>query len=371
MRRHRRGYQFVWQLNFRQKGAEMGNPNQVSFGQAGLDRRGFLKVAAATVAGSTLVSFGPARAASRTAVRIQYDWLMGNGQLGDIVAQKKGFFEEQGLDVTFGPGGPNGQTVPPVLSGQAQFGQLSSTAQFFTAFAADRPLKLFASGFRYSPYAYISLPTSPIRTPADLVGKTIALNPNGRFILDLIMAANKLDRSSVKVVTMGADMTPLVAGQVDAVTGFLTNTKALSILGPDIVTLLPANAGVPNYANAYFTAADAYEPQKQNLASFIRGVAKGWGWAFDNRRAAVDIMCDAYPALDREIEYKTIDLIMSLTFDDGTKEHGWGWYTQEKLTTQIDLFKKIGKFPTTAPVIDECVTWEILEMTADERPKLG
>ena len=72
-------------------------------------------------------------------------------------------------------------------------------------------------------------------------------------------------------------MTPLVAGQVDAVTGFLTNTKALSILGPDIVTLLPANAGVPNYANAYFTAADAYEPQKQNLARFIRGVAKGWG----------------------------------------------------------------------------------------------
>src|ERR1700733_14828029 len=100
----------------------MGDLSQVSFGQTAFDRRSFLKDAAATTAGSPLLSFGSAGASSRTAVRIQYDWLMGNGQLGDIVAQKKGFFEEQGLDVTFGPGGPNGQTVPPVLSGRAQFG---------------------------------------------------------------------------------------------------------------------------------------------------------------------------------------------------------------------------------------------------------
>jgi NitT/TauT family transport system substrate-binding protein len=349
----------------------MGKENQVSAAKRKLDRRAFLKAAAVTAAGRAIVSFGPARADDLTALRIQYDWLMGNGQLGDIVAQNKGFFKEQGLDVTFGPGGPNAQTVPPVLAGQAQLGQFSSAAQFLTAFEAGRPLRLFASGFRYSPYAYISLPKSPIRTPADLVGKTIAINPNGRYVLDLIMAKNGLDRSSVKVVTMGADMTPLLTGQVDAVTGFLTNTKALSILGPDIVTLVPANAGLPNYANSYFAAVDAYEGEKDKLAKFIRGVAKGWGWAFENRRAAVDIMCDAYPALDREVEYRTVDLIMSLSFDETTKEHGWGWYTREKLSAQIDLFKEIGKFPGKVPAVEDCATWEILEMTADARPKLG
>ncbi len=349
----------------------MGKVGQVAFAPNNLDRRRFLTAATAAATGSALVSFSTASADGRTAVRVQYDWLMGNGQLGDVVALKKGFFAEQGLDVAFGPGGPNAQTVPPVLSGQALIGQLSSTAQFFTAYEAGRPLKLFASGFRYSPYAYISLPRSPIRTPADLVGKTIAINPNGRYLLDLIIAKNNLDRSSVKVVTMGADMTPLVAGQVDAVSGFLTNTKALSILGPDIVTLLPANTGVPNYANSYFTAADAYQGQKQDLARFIRGVAKGWSWAFENRRAAVDILCDAYPALDRDIEYKTVDLVMSLSFDETTRQYGWGWHTREKLSTQIDLFKEIGKFPNKVPVIDECVTWEILEMTDAARARLG
>ncbi|MER8550820.1 ABC transporter substrate-binding protein [Mesorhizobium sp. M1217] len=344
---------------------------QAPFAAFKLDRRTFLKAAALTAGGGAVVSFGPAHADDVTPLRIQYDWLIGNGQLGDIVAQQKGFFRDEGLEVTFGPGGPNAQTVPPVLAGQAQLGQLSSTAQFFTAFEAGRPLMLFACGFRYSPYAYVSLPAKPIRTPQDFIGKTVAINPNGRYLLDLIMAKNGLDRSKVNVVTMGADMTPLVAGQVDAVTGFLTNTKALSILGPDIVTLLPAKTGVPNYANAYFTAADAFEPQKQNLAKFLRAVARGWGWAFENRRAAVDILCDAYPAIDREIEYKTVDLIMSLAFDEMTKEKGWGWHEREKLSTQIDLFKEIGKFPGKVPVVDDCVTWEILEMTADIRPKLG
>src|SRR3954469_18905919 len=98
----------------------------VRIAQAGLHRRAFLKSAAAFGAGGAFVSFG-APAFAGTAVRIQYDWLIGNAQVGDVVAQNKGFFKEEGLDVTFGPGGPNAQTVPPVLSGQAQMGQLSST----------------------------------------------------------------------------------------------------------------------------------------------------------------------------------------------------------------------------------------------------
>jgi len=342
----------------------------VRIAQAGLHRRAFLKSAAAFGAGGAFVSFG-APALAGTAVRIQYDWLIGNAQIGDVAAQSKGFFKEEGLDVTFGPGGPNAQTVPPVLSGQAQMGQLSSTSQFFTAYDAGRPLKLFASGFRMSPYAYVSLPKSPIRTPQDFVGKTIAINPNGRFLLDLILAKHKIDRSQVKTVTMGTDVTPLLAGQVDAVTGFLTNTKSLSVLGPDIITLTSVQAGVPSYANSYFTSIDAFEGQRDLLAKFVRAVSRGWGWAFENRAAAVDIMCDAYPALDRQVEHKTVDTIMSLSFDDSTRRHGWGWHEREKLQTQVDLFKEAGAFPNRTPVLDDCVTWDVLQATAGIRPKLG
>lgn len=336
----------------------------------GINRRTLLKGSIAAGLGGAMVSFGPAFADDGVEVRIQFDWLIGNGQLGDIVAQQKGFFKEEGLVAVFGPGGPNAQTVPPVLAGQAAAGQFSSTAQLLTAYEAGRPLLLFASGFRRSPYAYISLPGKPIRTPQDLVGKTVAINPNGRYLLDLIMAKSGLDVSTVKVVTMGADMTPLLTGQVDAVTGFLTNTKALSVLGPDFVALVASDI-IPNYANSYFTSAETFDGQKQNLARYVRAVSRGWGWAYENRRAAVDIMCDAYPALDREIEYRTVDTIMALSFDQETREHGWGWHDATKIETQIALFKQAGRFAGAAPVVEKCVSWQVLDATADVRPKLG
>lgn len=204
------------------------------------------------------------------------------------------------------------------------------------------------------------------------MGKTIAINPNGRRTLDLVLAKNKIDPSQVKTVTMGADMTPLIVGQVDAVSGFITNTKAMSVLGPDIVTFTPAkDGGVPNYANAYFAAFDSFEGEKELLAKFIRGVARGWGWAFDNRRAAVDLMVDAYPSLDREIEYQTVDLIMQLSFDEETNANGWGWHSKEQLGAQLELFENIGMFEGKVPDLEDCVTWDILDMTADVRPRLG
>jgi NitT/TauT family transport system substrate-binding protein len=339
-------------------------------------RRRFLRAAGGMGAGlgmtgGVFASVGALNAQGMTEIRVQYDWLMGNGQIGDIAAQKLGYFTAEGLAVTFGPGGPNAQTVPPVLSGQAQFGQFSSTSQALVAYGAGRPIKVFACGYQYTPYAYISLPRSPIRTPQDLVGKTVALNPNGRFTLELILALHKIDPAKVRTVTMGADMTPLVAGQVDAVTGFLTNTKALSILGPDRIVMTAEDAGVTSYANTYFTSAENYERQKDVLLRFIRAVAKGWGWAFENRKAAVDIMCDAYPNLDREIEYATIDIVMNISFGSATREHGWGWFDDERIARQIALFESARGFQSRVPTVASVSTREILDATSGARPRFG
>jgi NitT/TauT family transport system substrate-binding protein len=338
------------------------------------NRRRFLTLGALSAAslGGTFARVGEVNAQGKTEIQVQYDWLMGNGQIGDIVAQKKGFFAEQGLAVTFAPGGPNAQTVPPVLAGQSQVGQFSTTSQALVAYGAGRPVRFFACGFQQSPYAYFSLPRSPIRTPQDMIGKTIAVNPNGRFTLQLILALNKIDPAKVRVVTQGVDMAPLIAGQVDAVTGFVTNTKALSVLGADRIVLTSEQAGFTAYANTYFTSDDSYEKHKPILARFVRAVAKGWGWSFANRKAAVDIMCEAYPNLDKEIELATVDIIMDLSFSAATKANGWGWFDNAKIQRQIETFATApDTFKTRVPELAAVCTQEILEQTAGDRPRLA
>src|SRR5687768_3549148 len=115
----------------------------------GMNRRNVLKggAYALAAAGTGISVLVPRVAGAATKVVIKYDWLMSNGQIGDVVAAKKGFFEAEGLEVEFSPGGPNSATVPPVVTGQAQLGQFSDSAQLLLARSSGVPVKIIAVGF--------------------------------------------------------------------------------------------------------------------------------------------------------------------------------------------------------------------------------
>jgi NitT/TauT family transport system substrate-binding protein len=340
----------------------------------GLDRRSVLKGGAYTVAafgaGMTLLEPKPGRAEAAKIV-VKYDWLMSNGQIGDIVALEKGFLAEQGLEVEFSPGGPNSATVPPVVTGEAALGQFSDSAQLLLARASGVPVKIIACGYRMAPFAFYSLPKAPIRTVEDMIGKRIGIQPTARFVLDAILSKNGIDPSQLTITNIGFDMMPLVADQVDAVTGWITNTQALAVIGPDRIDLMMGDTGLPSYANVYFATDEAVAGNADLLARFIRGVAKGWGWTYENPQEAVEIAVAAYPQLDLAIEQATIDRVLSLSFDAATKAEGWGTFDPAAIAEQIAVYDTIGQFAGGAPRLEDCMTTEILEATAADRPKLG
>lgn len=337
-----------------------------------LSRRSVLKGMAAVAAfapGLQLVMTPGAQAAAK--VVIQYDWLMSNGQIGDIVAAANGYFTEAGLEVEFSPGGPNAATVPPVISGAAQLGQFSETPQLFAARASGVPVKIIACGFRTGPYSLTSKPSSPIRSAADLKGKKIGIQPTARFVMDAILAKNGIDAADVTVVNVGFDKGPLVRGEVDAIGGWITNTQALSVVGDDRIDLLVRDLGLGSYADVYFATDTAIEENADVLAKFIGAVAKGWGWVYANPQEAVKKMVEAYPEMDLGWEEKTIDLILTLSFDEETAKNGWGTFDPAAIDEQIALLDSVGQYPNGRPTAADVQTTKILEMTSAERPKLG
>jgi NitT/TauT family transport system substrate-binding protein len=337
-----------------------------------LTRRSILRNGAGMAMTGVFLSMPSIGQASGTQdINIKLDWLMSNGQIGDVVASKKGFFEDQGLNVTFLPGGPNSQTVPPVLSGMAQLGQFSSSGQALLARGNGIPLKMFAAGYRISPFAFFSLPNAPIREPKDVVGKRIGIQPTARFVLDLLLLENNIDPASLEIISIGYDMSPLLSGQVDAVTGWVTNTRALSVIGPDRIDMTERETGLQSYSDCYFAHENMLKDHGDVAASYIAGAAKGWEWTYKNREEAVDIMVDAYPNLDRETEKATIDKVIDLSFDSVTKEHGWGWVETDKLQRQINQYSSVGKFEKEIPTISTFLDMSALEATSDIRPKLG
>jgi len=324
-----------------------------------------------------LAAFGPGiqlftRTANAAAkVVIQYDWLMSNGQIGDVVAVANGYFQEAGLEVEFSPGGPNSATVPPVVSGAAQLGQFSETTQLFAARASGVPVKILACGYRTGPYALTSKPSKPLRSAADLKGMRIGIQPTARFIMDAVLAKTGIDPADVTIVNVGFDKAPLVRGDVDAIGGWITNTQALSVVGDDRIDLLLSELGFESYADVYFATDEAIEKDPETLAKFVGASAKGWGWTHANPQEAVRKLVAAYPEIDLEWELKTIDLVLKLSFDANTARDGWGTFDPGSIENQIALLDKIGQYPNGRPKAEDVYTTKILELSAADRPKLA
>ncbi len=340
----------------------------------GLSRRSFLKTGAAmgvVAAGPGISLVMPSGARADTAkVVIQYDWLMSNGQIGDVVAVHNGYFKDAGIEVEMLPGGPNSATLAPVVSGQAQLGQFSGVSQLLLARSAGAPVSVFATGYQQAPFAYFSLPKAPVHKPEDLYGKRIGIQPTARATLDALIAKAKLDVSKLDISTMGFDMTPLAAGELDVVTGWITNTQALAVIGPDRITMMESAAGIIDPGDAYFATTEALESNADVLARFLTAVAKGWGYTHEHPEESVEITVKAYPNLDLAVEKETVPLVLSLSFDANTAANGWGTFKPSDIGDQINLMDEIGMFKgASKPVLEESMTTKILEMTAADRPK--
>ena len=338
-----------------------------------IDRRSFLKTSAASVAafGTGIQLVIPDKAAAAAKVVIKYDWLMSNGQIGDIIAVENGYFKEAGLEVEFSPGGPNSATVPPVVSGAAALGQFSETPQLLNARANGVPVKILACGYRTGPYAFTSKPAKPLRSVEDLRGLKIGIQPTARFLIDAIAAKNNIPVDKLEVVNVGFDKAPLIRGEVDAIGGWITNTQALSVVGDDRIDLLVRDLGLSSYADVYFATDKAIENNSDTLAKFIGAAARGWGWTHANPQDAVKKAVAAYPGMDLEWELKTIDLVLAMSFDDNTAKDGWGTFDPASLEEQIALYDQIKQYPDGRPALEDVYTSKILEMTVADRPKLN
>jgi len=327
-------------------------------------------IAAAGAVGS-IITLGARPAHAAQPIEMQLGWIGGGNQLGEVVGLQLGYFAEEGLDLTIVPGGPNNDGVAAVASGRSAVGQVSSSPSLMLAVSQDLPVRCFAVSAQKHPYAFFSLPKNPVRTAADLRGKKVGVQGTGVVLLRALLAKNGMEVKDVQVVTIGSDMMPIMTGQVDVVTGWLTNTTALKVLGPDRVALRLWDAGVKLYANPYYATPDTIAKQGDLLARFIRASARGWAFAHDNRDKAVELLVKQYPNLVASDERAAADVMLDYTFDEHTKLSGYGTMDPPVWQAQIDLYANLGQFTKRTPKVDEVMTLDILNATAAARPRIG
>ena len=338
-----------------------------------VSRRKVLEYGAAlggAAAMSSLISV-EALGAGTAKVNMQLGWLASNGILGEVVAKRMGYYKELGIDLNVTPGGPGVDGVASVAAGRAQVGHLSSSPSLMLARSAGIPVKAFAAGYQKHPFTYFSLKKNPIRTPKDMVGKTIATQPTAVILLRALLAKNGIAEDQVKIVKMGSDMAQLTTGRVAAVTGWMTNTNALKILGKDRVDMMLWDAGIRLYANVYYATDDMLAKHSDVLTRFLTGSARGWGYARKNPKAAVDHLVAEYKNLNKASELEAVGGVLGFSFDKVTAKDGWAAMNKANWQAQIDVYASLKQFKGKTPTVDDVMTDSILAATEKLRKQIG
>jgi NitT/TauT family transport system substrate-binding protein len=322
-------------------------------------------------AAHSLIGVTPAGAQSAAKVTMQLGWLASNGIVGEVVAMKQGFYSEEGVELEIIPGGPNVDGVGGVAAGRSTLGQTSSSPSVMLARSAGIPIKAFAAGYQKHPFTYFSLSDNPIKEPKDMIGKTIATQPTAYILLRALLAKNEIAEDQVTIVNMGSDMNQLMTGQAQAVTGWQTNTNALKVLGDKRVDLMLWDTGIQLYANVYFATDTTLTESPETLEKFVRGSARGWGYARENPEAAVDMLVEAYPNLDKASELEAIGPVLDFSFNETTAEHGWGTMNRDNWAAQVDTYAALEQFKGSIPTVDDVMTLAILDATTKIRMEVG
>jgi NitT/TauT family transport system substrate-binding protein len=204
-----------------------------------------------------------------------------------------------------------------------------------------------------------------------MIGKKIGMQATAQILFRALLAKHKIDPKQVQVVVIGADMTPLMTGQVDAITGWQTNTTALRVVGDQRVDLRLWDAGVQLYALPFYAQTKTLETRAEMINGFIRATAKGWAYAAANRDKAVEMLVKEYPNFNPKDEREAADVMLSYVFNANTKANGWGAMDAAVWESQIKLYSDLGQFSKRTPAVSEVMTLDHLKATDAARPRIG
>ncbi len=184
-------------------------------------------------------------------VELLLDWFINPDHGPLIVAQQKGYFAEQGLDVSLVE--PADPSLPPkmVAAGQADMA-ISYQPQLHLQVDQGLPLVRVGTLVATPLSSLVVLKDGPINSIADLKGKKVGYSVSGfeDALLSAMLSQHGLTRDDIELINVNWSLSPsVISGQVDAVIGAFRNFELnqMDIEGHPGRAFFVEEEGVPAY----------------------------------------------------------------------------------------------------------------------------
>src|SRR5882762_7670617 len=270
-------------------------------------RRSALALGAAL--GLVLVAAFPA--APQTKLKMVLNWKYQGPQGFFFVADDKGYFKAEGLEVTIDQGDGSATPIPKVASGAYDigFGDINALIDFASKRPDEAPIAVYVM-FNRPPFTVAVKADSPIKAPKDFEGKTLggAANDGALKLFPAFCKMTKIDCDKVKVTNMQPNLREqmLMQGQVDGVFGFVNtirfSAKLMGVEDGQLRYINYGDYGMDLYSNAIIVSKKLVKENPKAVAGLVRAINKGLMDSLKDIDASVAAVAKREPLIKVAVE---------------------------------------------------------------------
>ena len=287
----------------------------------------------------------PLSALADVDIKFTLDWKFQGPTAAFLVAADKGYYAEEGLDVSIDSGNGSAGAVTRVASGAYQMGFADINALVdFNAQNPDQSVKAVMMAYDAAPFALFTLAGSGIETPADLVGRSLGapVFDASYKLFPAFAYETGIDAAAVERVNMDPALreTMLVRGQVDFISGHffssMLDLKSKGVPEAEIRHFLYADYGMDFYGNAVIASGAFIEEHPDAVAALIRATLRGWNDVIADPEGAVEIVAKFDPLIDKALELERLTLALDVNvMTPYVAENGIGDVDEARLRNSI------------------------------------
>lgn len=339
-----------------------------------------LRTCLVTLLAGVVLAALPLAAHAQIKIKMVLNWKYQGPQAWFFMAQDKGYFKAEGLDVEIDQGEGSSASIAKVAAGayQAGFGDINALINLAATRPADAPVAVYMI-YNTPPFTIVVKKDSPIKTPKDLEGKTIGgpANDGALKLFPAFAKVAKIDAAKVNITNMAPNLREqmLLRGQVDAIFGF-TNTVYFSakLVGidpeKDLRFINYADYGMDLYSNAIVFSRAFVKDNPKAVAGFVKAVNRALNDSLANPEAAMDTVMKREPLLKRDVEKeRLLATIKEEMNHPEVAKIGFGDVDPARLKRAIAMVVDANGLPRTPPN-DEVFDRSFLPPRADRASKL-
>jgi NitT/TauT family transport system substrate-binding protein len=299
-----------------------------------------------TLALGLILMLGSAARAEDRDVKFILDFISLGRHAPWYVALGKGYFKEEGLNVSIMPSKGTADAIRAVVSGIADIGFIDIPSLVVSG-SAGGAIKIVAVNYQKPPYCVFTLdPGANVTEPKQLANLEFGSSTSSFLprIVQAFMEMNGVDSKTLKVVNIdGAARVPMLAARkIPSIDQFIMSEPAIrrAVTDAKPKCLFLGDFGLDIYSNSIGTTEEYLTKNPDVVKKFVRAALRGWQYALAHPQEAAQIELQYVKALNPDIIAEELDILKRVAITPDVEKNGFGTASMDKMKRTVDFMNK-------------------------------